>query len=62
MDAARRRSMDSDVLEELVQKLEKADDIEPWLCTHMPVATDFVNLVTVERFVERAGIGTHGRR
>jgi len=54
--------MDSDVLEELVQKLEKADDIEPWLCTHMPVATDFVNLVTVERFVERAGIGTHGRR
>lgn len=62
MDAARRRSMDSDVLEELVQKLEKEDDIETWLCTHMPVATDFVNLVTVERFVERAGIGTHGRR
>jgi len=49
--------MDSDVLEELVQKLEKADDIENWLCTHMPVATDFVNLVTVERFVDGRALG-----
>jgi hypothetical protein len=34
-----------------------SDHIETWLCTHMPVATDFVNLVTVERFVDGRALG-----